>query len=86
MLAQAPDNLSTCGITVRVQNTVPAMSPFSRKQKLVTSTVESGSPLDELLDLGRTFFYQSFDGFNVTKTVARNNGVLFVQLEIIVIA
>jgi len=69
-----------------MQNTVPAVRPFSREQKLVTLAVESGSPLDELFDGGGTFFDQSLYGLNVTQTIPRNNRVLFMQLKLIVIA
>src|SRR3954469_239389 len=69
-----------------MENTVPAVCAFSSEEKVIAFPVESRSPFNELLNRCGTFFNQSLDGFYATKPIAGDDRVLFVQLQLVVVA
>ncbi len=73
------------GIAVRVKDAVAAVRSFPREGKFRPLAVEFDSPVYELLDRRRAFFGKNADRLLVTKTVARRHGVLFVEVNFVVI-
>ena len=79
-------DFATCRIAVSVENAIPAVRTLACKQQTRSFPIERGSPFDELLNRSRCLFDQRMHSFNITETVARSNRVLFVKLNLIVVA
>ena len=60
----------SCRIPLSMQYPSPAVSAFPRQLNTSVSLVESGAPLDEVLDLRRTFLRQNPDCLFITQTCA----------------
>ncbi len=83
--AQRAHNLAASRIAIRVKNAIAAVSAFASKQELGAFPIESGSPFDETLDGGRSFFDERSYCFDIAKAVAGHNCVVLVELYFIII-
>src|SRR6266702_636740 len=85
MIKSSPD-LSTRGISMRVQHSIAAMCAFAGERQLGALAVELRTPLDQLLNACWTFFDQHAGGVRITQTVAGIQRVLQVEADFIFIA
>ena len=63
-----------------------AVGAFARKGQLCAVAVELHAPVDELLDLLRTFFDQHADGFFAAESIAGDQRVMQVKRHLVVFA
>src|SRR6185503_16794818 len=73
-------------IAVRVQNAPAAVRAFLRERETGTLTVEFRAPFDELLDGGGTLLDQGVHSFAVAEPITGSYGVLFMELDLVIIA
>jgi hypothetical protein len=76
MLIKRSDNFAPRGIAVRMKHTVAAMRAFPGEQQRSTLAVECRTPLDQLFDGYRAFFYQSAHGRDIAKAITGHQRVL----------
>ena len=79
-------DFATGGIAVRVKNTIAAVGTLASKRQLRALAIEFRAPGDELLDGGGSFLHQRAHRGAIAEAVACCERVLFVQLDLIVIA
>ena len=85
LLVKRTRDLPTCGIAVRMQDTVAAVGPFAGKSKFATLTVELGTPLDEFFDCPGTFVDQRVNGCRIAETIAGIERILLVEGDLIIV-
>jgi hypothetical protein len=69
-----------------MQHAIAAVRAFARKQQLRAFAIERGAPLDQPLDCTRALLYKSADRLLITQSVTCDYRVVFVQLDLVVIA
>jgi hypothetical protein len=68
-----------------MQNAIAAMRSLAGEKKLRTFAIEGGTPFNESLNCGGSFFNERVDSLNVAEAVAGNDGIVLVQLYFVVV-
>jgi len=80
---QRPADFSAGRIAMRMQDSRAAVGGLACKSQLRSRTIKFRTPFNEFRDVFRTFFHQQSHRFWTAQAIARIDGVLFVQSDLI---
>ncbi len=69
-----------------MQNAIAAVRALTAEQQFFAFAIEGGTPVDEAFDFGWAFFHQNANGFGIAKTIAREERVLLMQSDVVIVA
>lgn len=80
------NDLSTCGIPLRVQDTASGVGRLPTEFPSFPRTIKPTAPGHQFLNISRAFFDEDANGLGIAQSGSRSQRIFIVQLDLIVVA